>query len=139
MKKMIMIILLLFVSIKVLLAPISQSLNIFISPSINYYDPLIKAINWVEVKDGMDLYNEKENAVGYFQIRPVRVNDYNKRTSSSYTLHDFYDYELSRKMFLYYTYDYKNQRFKTYEKAARDWNGSGKMTIEYWKKVKAKL
>jgi len=134
-----MIILLLFVSIKVLLAPTSISLFIFESKSINYYDPLIKAINWVEVKDGKDLYNEEEDAVGYFQIRPVRVNDYNKRTNSNYRLHDFYDYELSRKMFLYYTYDYKKGRLKTYEKAARDWNGSGKMTIEYWKKVKANL
>jgi hypothetical protein len=114
-------------------APEIRSLAVSEPVVINYYDPLIRAINTVEVGDGSILYNPIEQAVGYFQIRPVRVEDYNKLKGTSYVLEDFYDYDLSREMFLYYA------RGKTYEKAAKDWNGSGSMTIEYWNKVRALL
>lgn len=96
-------------------------------------EPLIKAVTWVEVADGRDLYNEAENAVGWFQIRQIRVDHYNYLTGSDYKLEDFYDYELSREMFIYFA------RGKTFEQAAKDWNGSGVMTESYWQKVKSAL
>lgn len=132
MKKMIttLIFILLF---QLLPAPGSFSFIIILPEEINMYDPLIKAIVWVEVKEGKDLHNEIEDAVGYFQIRPIRVEDYNKLTGSNYKLEDFYDYELSRKMFLYYAAG------KSFEQAAKNWNGSGPKTIEYWKLVKSRL
>jgi len=47
-----------------------------------------------------------------------------------------YDYEIAEKVFLFYAcqigpYDI--------EKISKQWNGSGPMTIEYWKRVKAQL
>jgi hypothetical protein len=132
MKRILFIILLSTICIK-LLAPVEKVFYIEQRDSINYYDPLVKALTWVESRHGLFVWNPKEEAVGYFQIRPIRVNDYNKRTNSNYRLEDFYDYELSKKMFLYYASG------KSYEKAAKDWNGSGRMTIEYWKKVRIEL
>ena len=87
----------------------------------------------VESQNGKYLYNAKENAVGWFQIRPVRVIHYNQLTGSNYVLNDFYDYDLSRKMFLYYASG------KTYELAAKNWNGSGPMTKDYWRKIQKQL
>lgn len=114
-------------------APENRCLYIAEAEGINYYEPLIKAIVQVESKNGQYLYNPKEGAVGYFQIRQCRLDDYNKKTGSHYKLQDCYDYELSRRIFLYYSHG------KNYEKAARDWNGSGYKTITYWNKVKMYL
>jgi len=111
-------------------APERRELLIVNNNAINAYDRLIEAIVHVETDHGKVLYNPKENAVGYFQIRQIRVDDYNWRTKSNYKLSDFYDYDLSRKMFLYYTKD------RSFEKIARSWNGSGPMTKIYWSKVK---
>ena len=129
MKKLIVFILFFFT-----LRAYAPELNCFyIFQIVVNYDPLIKAVNIVEVGDGNDLYNEVENAVGWFQIRQIRVEDYNKRRGTNYKLEDFYDYELSKEMFLYYA------KGKTFEQAAKDWNGSGPKTIDYWNLVKARL
>jgi len=93
-------------------------------------EPLIRAIVQVESSSGQNLYNKKENAVGWFQIRQVRVDYYNALRGTHYKLEDFYDYELSKEMFIYFA------RGKSFEQAAKDWNGSGKMTEKYWQKVK---
>jgi DNA polymerase I-like protein with 3'-5' exonuclease and polymerase domains len=78
-------------------------------------------------------FNKKEKAVGAFQIRPIRVRDYNQKLGTNYRLNDFYDFELSLECFLYYA------RGKTWEQAARSWNGSGPMTVKYWEGIKQKL
>lgn len=116
-----------------LFAPSEKVMIIPVSEGINYYDPLIKAIVQVESSGGKYLYNEKEGAVGHFQIRQVRLNHYNRETGLNHVLNDCYDYDLSREIFLYFASG------KSYERAARDWNGSGKMTDEYWRKVKKEL
>lgn len=129
---MTMIIILLSAFIE-LFAPGNGSAVIFEREGINYYEPLIRAITKVESMDGRYVWNPKEGAVGWFQIRQIRVEHYNQLTKSGYSLKDFYDYDLSRQMFLYYA------RGKSYEQAAKDWNGSGPLTIEYWKKVRRYL
>jgi hypothetical protein len=116
-----------------LLAPGSGSMVIFHQEGINYYEPLIKAVTRVESMDGRYVYNKKEGAVGWFQIRQIRVDHYNKIMGTNYVLDDFYDYDLSRTMFLKYA------RGKSYERAARDWNGSGPMTKIYWTKIQKHL
>ena len=100
--KMKKIVLIVIVSLlcRLLPAPEFRTFTIVKSDWINSFDPLIKAIVCVETNNGKNLYNEKENAVGHFQIRQIRVNDYNQRTGSHYKLEQFYDYNLSRKMFL---------------------------------------
>ena len=114
-------------------APPNNSVVIFESEGVNYYEPLIKAVVMVESNNGKYLYNPKEMAVGWFQIRQVRVDHYNQLTGSNYVLIDFYDYDLSRKCFLYYASG------KDYATAAKNWNGSGPMVKDYWQKVKKQL
>ncbi len=119
-----------------LFAPTSDSIAIVNSSPVKPFGDLINAIGMVETKYDTLAYNPVEEAVGFFQIRPIRVKDYNIRTGSSYTLNDMYNYKISEKIFLYYAseigpYDY--------EKIAKNWNGSGKMTINYWKQVRKYL
>jgi hypothetical protein len=116
-----------------LFAPGNRSAVIFEQEGINYYEPLMRAVTNVESMNGVYVWNQNENAVGWFQIRQIRVDHYNQLTKSTYKLTDFYDYDLSRDMFLYYA------RGKSYERAAKDWNGSGPMVVEYWKKVRRYL
>lgn len=97
------------------------------------YLELAMAVQLVESNGNLKAYNSKEKAVGPFQIRPIRVKDYNQRLGTNYKLKDFFSYELSLQMFLYYA------NGKSYEIAARSWNGSGPKTVTYWKKVKTKL
>lgn len=106
---------------------------VLLSVPINGFDPLIKAVVFVESSGGKHLYNADENAVGAFQIRQIRIDDYNRLTGSHYTLNDCYDFEVSKKVFLYFA---KN---KSYEMAARSWNGSGRKTEIYWKKIQVRL
>ena len=79
------------------------------------------------------VYNELEMAAGYFQIRPIRVQDYNIRTGNKYTLNDMFDYEIAEKIFLYFATQIGPYDF---EKIAKNWNGSGAKTIEYWQRIK---
>ena len=81
-------------------------------------------------------YNPLEQAAGIFQIRPIRLTEYNKRTGRNYKMKDLYDYDISEKIFLYFAdligpYDF--------EQIARKWNGSGHMTTYYWNRIKQYL
>ena len=114
-------------------APPSNTIFIFGSEGINYYDSLIKALTYVESRNGKYTWNPQEEAVGWFQITPIRVDHYNRSIGTDYKLEDFYDYSLSREMFLYYASG------KSYEVAARNWNGKWSLTESYWQKVKEQL
>ena len=117
-------------------APSRESLLILDSRPIEPYKPLIRAIGIVETMCDTMAYNPIEKAVGYFQIRPIRVEDYNKRTGSKYTMKDMFNYEISEKVFLYYAAQIGPYDF---EKIARRWNGSGPRTIHYWNRIKKYL
>ena len=127
----------LFITITLsLLAPTSPVLYIAEDTPIKPFKPLIYAIGSVECSFDTLAYNAREQATGYFQIRPIRVNDYNKRTGSNYTLDDMYNYDKAETVFLYYASNIGPYNF---ERIAKNWNGSGKMTIDYWKRVNAVL
>jgi len=98
-----------------------------------YWQPLIEAVVWVESRGDTFAYNEKEKAVGAFQIRQCRVDHFNQLKGTNYKLEDFFDYNLSKEMFLYFAHN------KTFEQASKSWNGSGPKTISYWNKVKQRL
>jgi hypothetical protein len=100
------------------------------------YKKLVYAIAMVETGCDTLAYNPLEGAAGIFQIRPVRLVDYNRRTGNSYNRQDLYDYEVSEKIFLYFASNIGPYNF---EKIARRWNGSGKMTDYYWSRTKAYL
>lgn len=116
-----------------LYAPFEKVVYIERSEPINYYDPLIKAIVDYESKGDVFAFNFLEQAAGPMQIRPCRIDHYNKLTGSNYTLSDCFDMKLSRKVFLRFT------NGKDWEHAAKNWNGSGPMTINYWKQIKKRL
>jgi hypothetical protein len=116
-----------------LLAPEFPTLPVERPTPISFYDRLIKAIVMIESSGGKQLYNKKEGAVGAFQIRQIRLDHYNQQNATFYKLSDCFDYQLSKKVFLYYAHG------KSYEKAAKTWNGSGSATIVYWNKVKNQL
>lgn len=118
-------------------APTAVSLYIFDTPPpIDPFRKLINAIGMVETEHDTMAYNPVEGAVGYFQIRAIRVKDYNRRTGSNYNINDMYSYEISEKIFLYYASQIGPYNF---EQISKNWNGSGKKTIQYWKRVKKYL
>jgi hypothetical protein len=119
-----------------LFAPSCNTVFILKMPPAEPFKKLIHAIGRVETKYDTLAYNPEEEAVGYFQIRPIRVEDYNKRTGSNYKLTDMYNYKISEKVFLYYASEIGPYDF---ERIAKRWNGSGSMTIQYWKQVKKYL
>jgi len=119
-----------------LLAPDRESLTIEITRPVEPYRQLIYAIGKVETNHDTLAYNPVEEAVGFFQIRPIRLLDYNRKTGNHYKMKDLYDYRVSEEIFLYYAAKIGPYDF---EKIARNWNGSGRKTIYYWDKVKQNL
>ena len=117
-------------------APDRKSFNILDSDPVQPYKKLIKATGMVESKGDTLAYNPIEMAAGFFQIRPIRLLDYNKRTGSKYTMKDMFSYEISEKIFLYYASKIGPYNF---EQIARSWNGSGHHTNSYWKQIKQLL
>jgi hypothetical protein len=131
-KKTIITAAVLFFSIRAF-APVTNSLPVYSTSGINPFKKLIYAIGMVETRLDTLSYNPVEQAVGYFQIRPIRLEDYNIRTGSNYTMKDLYNYEISEKIFLYYASRVGPYNF---ERIARNWNGSGPKTIYYWNRVR---
>lgn len=114
-------------------APSSSSLNVVRTIPIEPFKTLINAIGMVETQYDTLAYNPLEEAVGYFQIRPIRLEDYNIRTGGEYTMNDLFNYKISEKIFLYYAAELGPYNF---ERIAKTWNGSGQGTIQYWEQVK---
>jgi hypothetical protein len=125
----------LLVSFRVV-APENHNLVVSESAAIKPFSALIYATAMIESMGNPLFYNEIENAVGIFQIRQVRVDDYNRRTGSKYALAEMYDVKKSEKVFLYFASLYKPHELERISKA---WNGSGPMTELYWKKIKVFL
>ena len=117
-------------------APEDNSFVIYESPGINPFSGLMYATAMVETMGNTLAYNEFENAVGIFQIRQVRIDEYNRRTDANYSLTDMYDPQLSEKVYLYFASRYGPYNL---EKIAKGWNGSGPMTELYWKRIKEYL
>ena len=148
MKKLILTFLLFLSMISTSTAPPSNMLIVpeitFKVPRIVYYDAgfyedLINALYKYEAKCNPFAYNPVEEATGGLQIRPIRLAHYNELTNSNYTIEDCYNFEISKKIFLYFcNHDGSGKLipWKTWEQAAKDWNGSGPMTITYWENVK---
>jgi hypothetical protein len=132
-KKIILISILIFSFTFRVTAPSRESLTILSSGAVDPFTRLIHAIGMVETKCDTLAYNPIEQATGYFQIRPIRLKDYNKRTGSHYKMKDLFNYEISEKIFLYYATLIGPSDF---EKIARKWNGSGPSTIYYWRRIK---
>jgi len=117
-------------------APVFSITYILAPEPINVYEKLISAIVMVESLGDTMAVNLPEEAYGAFQIRPIRLLDYNQRTGKNYKTEDCFNFEISKKIFLYYA---ENMGYRDYQSIARNWNGSGKMTLDYWEKIKKYL
>jgi hypothetical protein len=144
MKKLILAFFLFMSVIGTASAPPSNTMFIPIPTPIIYFDggsyaPLIDAMFTYEASRDTLAHNDLEDAHGGLQIRQGRLTDYNICNGTNYTLEDCYNYEISKKIFLYFTnhtLSGKHIPYKTWEWAARDWNGSGRATEIYWENVK---
>jgi len=134
-RKLIFVVSFMLTGLKVV-APGANYIVISESPGIQPFSDIMYATAMVETMGNTLAYNEFENAVGIFQIRQVRIDEYNRRTGGNYSLRDMYDPQLSEKVFLYFA-----SRYGPYnqEKIAKGWNGSGPMTELYWKRIKEYL
>jgi len=102
-------------------------------------DTLLMAVMAVESNFDTMAYNEKENAVGVLQIRPIMVREVNRLLGEDkYTLKDRWSKAKSIEMFNILRSHLKGA---SDEQIARTWNGgyNGKNipeTLQYWIKVK---
>lgn len=135
-RKILIITLVLLSFSKQVSAPEWKSLIIFEQTPVEPYRKLTFAIGMVETEGDTLAFNPEEEAAGYFQIRPIRLIDYNKRTGNSYTKQDLFNFETSEKIFLYFA-----DLIGPYnlEQIARRWNGSGHQTSYYWDRIKRYL
>jgi hypothetical protein len=117
-------------------APEFKVFYIMAPQPVDPYQRIINAVVRVESKGDNSAINFIEEATGAFQIRPIRLLDYNQRTGNNYRMEDCYDYQISKKIFLFYS---NRIGYPYYESIAKNWNGSGKRTLDYWKKVKQYL
>jgi hypothetical protein len=134
-KKIIFVAVLLSFTFRVF-APSREMLTIIVPRPVEPYRKLINAIGKVENNYDTLAYNPVEKAVGFFQIRPIRLKDYNRRTGNHYKMKDLYNYKVSEKIFLFYASEIGPYNF---EKIAKRWNGSGPKTYYYWKRVKKSI
>lgn len=103
------------------------------------YWKLFDALFYVEASFDYRKYNEKEEAAGILQIRPIMIEDVNRIMGyEKYTLDDRWSIVKSKEIFLDYQQYYNPDM--DYEIAARCWNGGPNghkksSTIKYWNKV----
>jgi hypothetical protein len=117
-------------------APDWKALTVYSFPPEEPYKKLITAIGMIETKCDTFAFNPIEDATGFFQIRPIRLLDYNKRTGETLSRQDLFNYEISERIFLYYAHQIGPYKF---DQIARNWNGSGQRTFAYWESVKKLL
>lgn len=117
----------------VVFAPGNEAATIFKAEASNPYERLWEAVCLVESGGNASAYNQKERAVGIAQIRQIRVSHYNKLAGKYYKLIDCYDRNVSKSIFMYFCWG------RDFETVAKEWNGSGEKTVQYWKKVKQQL
>jgi len=103
---------------------------------LDAYERLVNAVVMVESAGDTLAFNQLEEAVGAFQIRQIRLLDYYQRTGINYTIEECYNFNISKEIFLYYA---RQTGYQDYETIARNWNGSGNATLDYWEKIKANL
>ena len=132
------LILILTISLRCL-APAAECFTLIAPEAIRPYEKIWLAV--IAIESGGQQFavgdkHLKEYSYGIAQLRRVRIEDYNRRTGSSYTIIDAFDPKISKRIFYYYAdlIGPCNQ-----DKIIRSWNGSGKKTYIYLAKVRKQL
>lgn len=135
MKNLTMILfLLIIVSVERLYAPQPKYSTIYIleKEPVQPFEQLWKAICFVESSNNPLAINEEEQAYGIAQIRQCRIDHFNSLTGKNYNLNDCLNPDIAKEVFMQFAK-------KDLEMTAKKWNGSGPMTITYWRKVRKYL
>lgn len=130
MKKILLLIFLIFISLENK-APIINELYVVKDIPVKPFKSIIYAIGVVESSLDTMAYNPREEAIGYFQIRQVRIDDYNKRTGEHFKLIEMFEYDKAERVFLYYC-----RLYDDVDEIILQWNC---WSQEYLKKVKKYL
>jgi len=100
------------------------------------YERFAKAVSWVESRWNPQAVGHSMD-YGLFQITPIRLRDYNRRTGNNYTMQDMFNPVINRMIFDYYS------KGLPFEVAARRWNRAYEwrdtLGEKYWVLVKNKL
>jgi len=118
-------------------SPPSNTLTIEFKPPIEPFKALSYAVAMVESSGDRMAYNAKEQATGLYQIRPIRLRDFNQRTGKNYKLNEMYDTIKAKEVFLYYA---SQSHPSNLEEISRNWNAGPRgmkkqSTVKYYKKV----
>ena len=102
---------------------------------------LLQAIADRESTNEPTKFNKKEEAYGLYQIRRWALEEANEYMGTNYTLEDCYDRRIAKVTFQAYVLRWGA---KSYEEAARIWNGgpTGNKengTIDYWADIKRRM
>ena len=81
-------------------------------------EEITKAIMWIESRNN-DQARGAADDLGCLQITPIKLRDYNKRTSSHYQGKDLFNRAVSVEIFTYYA---QKIGVYNYEEIARTWN-----------------
>lgn len=94
------------------------------------YEKLAKAV-YLQESSGNPQAIGAKNDVGLFQITPIRLDDFNKKTGKKYSLNDRFNPIISREIFDYYAYKIG---IENHEQIARRWNRANNWKDEKGKK-----
>jgi hypothetical protein len=73
---------------------------------INPYEDIWQAVCMEESNMDPNAYNPLEEATGISQIRPIRLEEYNKLTGKNYTMKDMFNPLISKEIFMFYASSY---------------------------------
>jgi hypothetical protein len=107
------------------------------SPIYRPFEALSQAVAMVESSNDPYAYNPHEKAFGKYQIRPIRLKDFNLKTGKQYQLHEMYDTLKAKEVFMFYALQ---RHYTETEYIARTWNGGEngmkkRSTKKYYRKV----
>lgn len=135
MKKLLILLISVFISGIATCPPLS-GIILYLPKPLNPFEVLMTSVITIESGGYAYAYNPIEEARGILQIRPVRMDDYNRRTGKNYTYQDAYNPNISKEIWMYYASRFRHTEI---DSICRDWNGWGRQSLEYVKKVKMQL
>jgi len=103
---------------------------------------VVKGIAMEESRNDDSAFNEKEQAIGRLQIRPIMLRDFNINNKKQFKHTDCYNYEVSLEIFIWYSKHYSMNEDMNI--VIRRWNGGPTghrktSTLKYLERVKAYL
>ena len=115
---------------RVLLAPEARKFFVEKAEKIDPYKAILKAMATVESSNNTYAYNPTEQSTGLYQIRPIRLRDYNRRTGEHLKMNDMYNPAKAERVIRFYCHQYGPYRAKEFIKS---WNCNSE---KYYQKVK---